>query len=94
MPSWSGDGKRVAYMAQFGSTIMGGTSLRARLANGGGEDELLLAPKDDNGVPVTLSWPQWSPDGRYLVYMQQSGPTGASVWVVPTSGDATAASCS
>jgi len=87
MPSWSADGKRVAYMAQFGSTIMGGTSLHARLANGGGEDELLLAPKDENGVPVTVTWPQWSPDGRYLVYVQQSGPTGAAVWIAPTSGE-------
>ena len=40
-----------------------------------------------NGVPASLTWPQWSPDGRYLAYMQQLGPTGASVWVVPTSSE-------
>ena len=85
MPSWSGDGQRVAYMVQFGSTLLGGTSLHARLASGGGQDELLLAPTADRGVPVSMLWPEWSPDGRYLMYIQQSGPSGASLWVVPTS---------
>ena len=88
MPSWSPDGQRVAYMSQFGSTVMSGTTLRARSSRGGGQDEELLALKDDKGNPVTLMWPEWSPDGRYLVYVQQSGPTGASVWAVPTSGEA------
>jgi serine/threonine protein kinase/dipeptidyl aminopeptidase/acylaminoacyl peptidase len=87
MPAWSPDGKRVAYMTQFGAYSMSGTALRARLASGSGEEELLLAAKDDNGLPVALSWPEWSPDGRYLVYMQQSGPIGTSVWAAPTTGD-------
>jgi serine/threonine protein kinase/Tol biopolymer transport system component len=87
MPSWSPDGKRVAYMSQFGAYSMSGTDLHARLASGGGQDEHLLAAKNDNGVPASLTWPQWSPDGRYLAYMQQLGPTGASVWVVPTSSE-------
>jgi len=86
MPAWSGDGRRVTYMAQFGPTFVGGTSLHARLASGGGQDELLLSAKDETGIPVSLTWPQWSPDGQYLVYIQQSGPTGSSVWFMPTSG--------
>jgi serine/threonine protein kinase/Tol biopolymer transport system component len=88
MPSWSADGQRIAYMSQVGSTTMSGTSLHAKPANGGGQDALLLALKDSDGSPVALSWPQWSPDGRYLVYLEQSGPTGASVWAVATSGEA------
>ena len=32
MPSWSADGKRVAYVRQNGTTVVTGTSLRARLA--------------------------------------------------------------
>jgi Tol biopolymer transport system component len=85
MPSWSGNGQRVAYMVQFGSTLLGGTSIHARLASGGGPDELLLSPRDDRGLPVSMLWPEWSPDGHYLMYIQQSGPVGASVWVTPTS---------
>jgi eukaryotic-like serine/threonine-protein kinase len=88
MPSWSADGTRVAYMSQFGAYTMSGTDLHARLASGAGQDEQLLAATNDNGVPISLTWPQWSPDGRYLAYMRQLGPTGASVWVVPTSGEA------
>jgi eukaryotic-like serine/threonine-protein kinase len=88
MPSWSADGQRVAYTSQMGATVMSGTTLHAKQASGGGQDELLLALKDATGIPVSLFWPQWSPDGRYLVYMQQSGPTGASVWAIPTSGEA------
>jgi hypothetical protein len=40
MPPWSADGQR-AYMVQSGPTVLGGTSLHARLT-GGGQDELLL----------------------------------------------------
>jgi len=87
MPSWSADGQRVAYMAQKGALFSTGSSLRGRLANGGGQEEILLEPSSVEGSAVTLQWPQWSPDGRYLVYMAQSGPTGAAVWAIPTSGD-------
>ena len=86
MPSWSADGQRIAYMAQFGATSMAGTELHARLANGGGQDEVLVSIKNV-AEPVSLTWPQWSPDGHYLVYMQQAGPTGSTVWAMPTSGD-------
>ncbi len=88
MPSWSADGKRVAYMSQFGAYTMSGTDLHARLASGAGQDETIMAAKDDQGLPISLMWPQWSPDGHYLAYMEQLGPTGTSVWAVPTSGDA------
>ena len=85
-PSWSADGQKVAFMVQNGPTITAGSTLHAKLANGGGQDELLLAP-DDSAVPTTLMWPQWSADGRYLAYQQQSGPTGASVWAMPLTGN-------
>ena len=65
MPTWSADGQRVAYVQQTGSTVMSGTSLRARLANGGGQEEILMQP-DSANPPLTLVSPQWSPDGSYL----------------------------
>jgi Tol biopolymer transport system component len=83
-PSWSADGQRVAYVVQGGTTLTTGTSLRARLASGGGQEEILLEPSA--AAPTVLS-PQWSPDGRYLVHTQQSGPNGTSVWALPTTGD-------
>ena len=84
-PSWSADGQRVAYLRQSGATLMMGTSLRARLANGGGQEEVLMEG-DLSGVARTLLSPEWSPDGGYLLHMAQSGPTNAGVWALPMTG--------
>ena len=86
MPSWSADGQRVVYMKQAGITVMTGTSLCARLASGGGQEETLMTG-DPSGQVRTLSLPQFSPDGKFLLHMEQSGPGGA-VWVLPLTGDA------
>ena len=85
-PSWSADGERVAYNSLQGATVVTGASLHAKPANGSGADELLLEIKEPDGTPETLSFPQWSSDGRYLVYLRQSGPTGGGIWAMPTSG--------
>jgi eukaryotic-like serine/threonine-protein kinase len=85
-PSWSADGQRVIYVRQGGTTLNMGTSLRARLANGGGQEEILMAG-DSSGAPRTLVAPQWTPDSRYIVHLEQSGPTGAAIWALPTAGD-------
>jgi Tol biopolymer transport system component/tRNA A-37 threonylcarbamoyl transferase component Bud32 len=87
MASWSGDGQSVVFNSQVGATVMSGSTLHSKPANGGGQDQLLLARKDVQGAPASLFWPQWSADGRYLVFLEQSGPTGASIWAMPTSGD-------
>ncbi len=85
MPSWSPDGQRVVYVKQSGATLISGTSLRARLANGGGQEEVLM--EDGRSGSATLLSPQFSPDGRYLVHMEQTGPVDASIWAMPLTGD-------
>ncbi len=85
-PSWSPDGQRVAFVSLSGSRISAGSTLHVRLANGGGQDQGLLG-SENASVPVTFSWPEWSSDGKYLVYQKSSGPSGGSVWAVPTDGD-------
>jgi eukaryotic-like serine/threonine-protein kinase len=85
-PSWSADGQRVVYVRQSGATLVTGTSLRARLASGGGQEEILMEG-GAAGDPHTLLLPQWSPDGQYLVHMEQSGPSGAGIWALPTGKD-------
>jgi len=86
MPSWSADGQRVVYMRLSGATMVAGTSIRARLANGGGQEEVVME-RDPSLLPVTLLSPQWSPDGKYLVHIEQSGPNDAAIWALPTTGD-------
>ena len=81
-PSWSPDGERVLFVQQSGATLFSGTSLHARLANGGGQDEVLME-QGPQAAPVTLLSPQLTPDGRYLVHIEQSGPSGGSIWALP-----------
>jgi Tol biopolymer transport system component len=85
-PSWSPDGQKVIYVRRTGTTLVTGTSLRARLANGGGQEEVLLEGELTSTASTFLS-PQLSPDGRYLVHMEQSGPSGAGIWALPLSGE-------
>jgi dipeptidyl aminopeptidase/acylaminoacyl peptidase len=85
MPAWSADGQRLTFMSQLGTYVMAGTRLHARSANGGGQDEVLLDSKSFAGDQVTLMWPQWSPDNRFLLYLLQSGPSGGALWALPTS---------
>jgi len=88
MPSWSADGERVVYVRQSGATLITGTSLCARLANGAGQEEVLVETGSNVSGPAhTLLSPQPSPDGRYLLYVEQAGPTGASVLALPTAGE-------
>jgi eukaryotic-like serine/threonine-protein kinase len=92
MPSWSVDGKSVVYVRQAGSTVVQGTSICVRPAAGGGQEEVLLNDADAPGtrnekasgasVPESVTMPQFSPDGRYLLHIEASGPTGSSLWAL------------
>jgi serine/threonine protein kinase len=85
-PSWSADGQRVVYVRQEGTTIMTGTSLCSRLANGGGQEEVLMEG-GPNYTAGTLLSPELSPDGHYLVHIEQSGPGGGGVFALPMTGE-------
>ena len=81
--SWSADGQRVIYEVLSGETVVSGTSLGTRAANGGGQEELLLTGAGSaSRLPRSFQFPQWSPDGHYLAYLAQDGPSG-SVWAMP-----------
>ncbi|HUS18655.1 MAG TPA: protein kinase [Terriglobales bacterium] len=78
-PSWSPDGKYVAY--SVGTANRAGC-LRYRAADGGGEEINIGEER-----LVTCFSPQWSPDGRYLLYARSTGPTGISIYGVDLQGD-------
>jgi eukaryotic-like serine/threonine-protein kinase len=84
MPSWSADGQRIVYVKQNGNTVFSGTSLRSRLANGGGQEEILMESPPDQ---QSLMMPQLSSNSLYLLHVQQLGPTGAAVWALPLTGE-------
>ena len=85
-PSWSADGQRVVYTRQNGSSVVSGTSIRARLANGGGQEDTLLE-NHDGPEPTTFFSPQLSPDGKYLVHTAQQGPNVTGIYATPLSGE-------
>jgi Tol biopolymer transport system component len=58
-PAWSPDGSRIAFF----SNRRGVREIYEKAANGSGDDELLLASKEE---PLNLE--DWSADGRFLVY--------------------------
>jgi len=78
--AWSPDGSRIGFL----STRNGGVDLYWKLANGAGQEELLLK---EGSSDVSNDW---SRDGRYLLYSRQApGPRSKSgLWVLPVAGTA------
>ncbi len=77
---WSPDGTRIV----FGSDRSGAMDLYQTLVNGAVGDEQPLLSSGQvkiRGVPTS-----WSPDGRFLLYMNSAPQTGADIWVVPMVG--------
>ncbi len=85
-PSWSPDGKYVAY--SVGSQTQTGNCIRYRLANGGGEENSIgdadPVPGNTN-IPrsgSSCTSPQWTPDGRYVLFVRGSGPNDTAIYGV------------
>ncbi|MBV9303914.1 MAG: PD40 domain-containing protein [Acidobacteriaceae bacterium] len=72
-PIWSSDGQYVAYNTSRG--------IFERRASGGGADELLVK-SDTLAVPKS-----WSPDGRFMLYVQVNAATGTDLLAIPLQGD-------
>ena len=79
-PVWSPDGLRIAFQGNR----QGALSLRQKVVDGTGDDELLHA-----GPPNTTSIPtDWSADGRFIAFNRSSTGSGfGDIWVMPTFGD-------
>jgi Tol biopolymer transport system component len=86
LPLWSPDSSRVA----FASSRQGTYDLYEKASSGAGSEQELLAG-DANQLPV-----DWSPDGRFLLYVQARRGLGlgaslqgsnGDLWILPLSGD-------
>jgi Tol biopolymer transport system component len=78
LPVWSPNGVRIAFSSQRDAP----ESIYQKVASGAGSDELLLK---GSGGPVFPT--DWSPDGRYLLYVSQDPKTGIDLGVLPLEGD-------
>jgi serine/threonine protein kinase len=80
-PAWSPDGKWVAYTR---TARTGQQGIYRKPAEGAAAEELLL--------PTTMpTWvADWSPDGQFLLFMQDAGltKTRRDLWLLPLNGGA------
>jgi Tol biopolymer transport system component len=78
-PLWSPDGTRIV----FASSRSGRFEIYQKLAGGAGVEERLV-PSDQLAVAAS-----WSPDGRFLLYINNDPQTNTDLWVLPMAKDRT-----
>lgn len=76
LATWSPDSNRIAYSGPMEGVGLG---IVERAANGVGDPKLLL-----EGVVFPNVW---TPDGRFLLYIQRGPKTRFDVWALPLFGD-------
>lgn len=77
IPIWSPDGSRIV----FSSNRDGDFNLYQKLSSGAGSEEAILK-SGDRRFPS-----DWSLDGRFILYYQNSPNTQWDLWVLPLFGD-------
>jgi Tol biopolymer transport system component len=77
IPRWSPDGTRIV----FGSSRSGPFEIYHKLAGGAGVEERLV-PADQMAFAAS-----WSPDGRFLLYVNTDTQTATDLWVLAMTGD-------
>ncbi len=88
-PTWSADGKWIAYVAkEFDSdrqqTMEGNilfTKYHLYKVPSQGGREIQLSKGLIGGQPIEDTWPSWSPDGKWIAVGRQIGPK-RNVWVL------------
>ena len=76
-PTWKPDGSFIV----FHTSRDGPLNIYQKAANGAGSEEPLF--RSDNSKNPT----DWSADGKYILYQEQSPKTGYDLWVLPLSGE-------
>jgi serine/threonine-protein kinase len=76
-PAWTADGKKIAYRG----TRSGFRNVYWRASDGSGEEEPLTAGESIQ-TPI-----HWSPDGKWLAFVENSPLNSGDVWVQSADGD-------
>jgi serine/threonine-protein kinase len=77
-PVFSPDGLRIAFLRLKDAKF----SILAKPADGSGSEETLLPPQSVRSSPVS-----WSPDGKFLAYVQIDRTGKREIWVLPLEGE-------
>jgi Tol biopolymer transport system component len=78
VPIWSPDGSRIAFVSNRDGGIF---NIYMKTASGTGEDELVLKTAKSKLLN------DWSRDGQYLRYQEDSPSTRNDLWLLPISGE-------
>jgi hypothetical protein len=78
-PLWSPDGNRLVF-ANLG--LSGGSIDIYEKSSAGNGQEALLLHAGVNGLPL-----DWSPDRKWILYLQTGPKTGLDLWLLPLEGD-------
>jgi Tol biopolymer transport system component len=73
MPVWTPDGKRIAFAGSRHAEL----DIVTRAFDGSGAQELILKGRGGSNFPLS-----WSPDGRFLVFVNVSPTTGNDLWLL------------
>jgi Tol biopolymer transport system component len=76
-PTWSPDGKWIAYMSKRGDHF----GLYRKRSDGSGAEEVLVS------VDAPIAPDSWSSDGKSLIYTQRTAEGLGQIWVLPLEGD-------
>jgi Tol biopolymer transport system component len=77
-PVFSPDGQRIAFLRLKDAKF----SILAKPADGSGSEETLLPPQSVRSSPTS-----WSPDGKFLAYVQIDRTGKREIWVLPLEGE-------
>ena len=76
LPSWSPDGKTVAFVSKRGADPdRGNWNVYTISAEPGADVHQLTTFEGSNGDPYWESRPAWSPDGKWIAYLQGGAPS-------------------
>jgi eukaryotic-like serine/threonine-protein kinase len=79
-PIWSPDGRRIAFSSDRG----GSPDLFSKATDGFGSEAQLFTQRG----PQLAN--DWSPDGKHIVFEDNTRETGRDLWLLPLEGDRTA----
>jgi Tol biopolymer transport system component len=80
-PVWSPDGSRLAFSSNRGGGPTTVNNIYVKDSSGGGNEERLLQSDMNSRVA------DWSPDGKFLLYVVTAPKTGNDLWTLPLEGD-------